>query len=249
MEITEELRREQTLQWLMGRPIQHLLPEQRRYLQLYRQEYHAVGAATGPLDTAAAIEAISALYRLVHGRVPDQIIWKDSPRQGTLSELSIGGASLSSAMKDRLGRALQPLSDGVSSDVWREVERELSDPLRDAVDAFTTHIWAQLADLRNQRSRMPMYGSIRVETLARARYHLDILNTPLDAKLVEEFRLHDLISRLVGWWWPHREICICTARPELIEWTEDEPPRIRRVRYRDGWVVSDGPRVGRVPPI
>lgn len=92
-----------------------------------------------------------------------------------------------------------------------------------------------------------MGGSQEVYWVAHYLYGHEVLAVPYPSSAVRRLYLHDEVARSCGWWCPYSTICICTDRPELLEWTEDQPPRLRRVRYRDGWEVPTTPEPTAAP--
>jgi hypothetical protein len=69
-------------------------------------------------------------------------------------------------------------------------------------------------------------------------YAADVLVVPYPESALVRLRLHDEVARSCGWWWPYKETCICTDRPETLEWNGASPPQFWRVRYRDGFEVK-----------
>jgi hypothetical protein len=65
-----------------------------------------------------------------------------------------------------------------------------------------------------------------------------VLMVPYQESDIAKLRLHDEVARSCGWWWPYEKVCICTDRPEILEWDDASPPKLKHVRYRDGFEVK-----------
>lgn len=66
----------------MAKQIDKLTPEQEQELVQWREEWLAVGLATGPVDRAAAQEAMRRAYIAQKYPPPKQYFWVDSPNAG-----------------------------------------------------------------------------------------------------------------------------------------------------------------------
>ena len=87
---------------MTGSRLRNLSAEQKALLQAVRDEWMAVGTATGPADRPEALAGVRAAYRRAGLPVPSRVLWFDSP-------LAAGDAmwqhNLTSPVADVLRRA------------------------------------------------------------------------------------------------------------------------------------------------
>jgi hypothetical protein len=239
---TPELLREQMVTAMKGFPITELLPEQQRYVGLYREEYFRVGSSTEPADRPRAEAAITALYASF-SKPPPYFEWGPSPQWGKERSIVLG-PSISKSFSSFLCDAMySTLDKSLSDQIIDDVEFSLSVVLR---ESFTESLVKSLGKSPRPSSieadEGPLYksigGSHESYWIAYHLYNADVLNVPYIAVALQDLLLHDAVARSCGWWWPYRKVCFCTDRPEILEWTGDDPPKLRRVRYRDGFEVK-----------
>lgn len=244
------LRREQVLQRLAGSPLTVLLPEQERLLEVYREEYFRVGSSTEPADRERAERAITELY-VGHGYAVPRLEWGPSPRWG-IERVNSGWPFLGYSLWDSLGssrwRALQnslgtslleALQDSLKDSLGVQLRASLLGPLGSSLrGSLRSSLAASLGSLLRGALGASLGGNQESYWVAYHLYGHDVLAVPYSESAVQWLHLHDELVRSCGWWWPYLELCVCTDRPELLEWTEEVPPKLRRVRYRDGWEVA-----------
>ncbi len=258
MEHTAQLHREQALQVLGGFPLEGLLPEQQRLVEVYRDEYFQIGASTEPADRPMAERAITALYAAA-GHAAPAFEWGESPRWGAPRVQALGdslgfsvgaslrsslgfsvGASLGSSLRSSLGASLgsslyPALGSSLRDSLWGSLRDSLWGSLRDSlVESLRSSLDASLGD----SIRGSIWGTQEAYWVGHHVYCLRVLCVPYRDADVRRLLWHDEVVRSCGWWWPYRHRCVCTDRPEVLEWTDAAPPKLRRVRYRDGWEVA-----------
>jgi hypothetical protein len=234
---TPELLREQMVTAMRGFPITELLPEQRRYVDLYREEYFRVGSCTEPADRPRAEAAIAALYA-ENGKERPRFEWGPSPRWGSGRGFSIRRQEEQKpavALKELIKGSL---TDWLSESFWRSVRGW--PPYAQIGAALGEELGSSLLDrLYNSNSGISLWdaikGSQEVNWIAHHLYVDDVIRVPYPVEDLVKLRFHDEVARSCGWWWPYEGWCICTDRPEILEWDDASPPKLRRVRYRDGF--------------
>jgi hypothetical protein len=230
------LAREQTLQRLTGYPITALLPEQQRLVEVYREEYFRVGSSTDPADHPRAERAITALYA-EHGYDPPRFEWGASPQWGAKQRAPLVDslrAVLRTVLRDSLGTSL---FDALGDSLRVLLENSIEDSLYEPWHSLRSALRVRCRDARKNADRTAM-GVQESYWVAFHLYGHEVLGVPYQERSVRRLYLYDEVVRSCGWWWPYPEVCICTDRPALLEWTEESPPKLRRVRYRDGWEVT-----------
>lgn len=235
-----ELRREQALQRLMRCPISALLPEQERLVEVYREAYFRVGSSTAPADRTRAEAAITKLYAGSGAPLP-RFEWGASPRWGAERVAELGAAvgdplwaMIGDSLWAMLGESMSLHGVSLSSlgsSLWTSLSPSLWTSLG-------LSLRSSLASSLGSSLGNWLGGSQEAYCVSHYIYGHEVLSVPYSYVAECKLYLRDEVVRSCGWWWPYSEVCICTDRPELLEWTEEQPPKLRRVCYRDGWGVS-----------
>ncbi len=232
------LHREQALQVLGGFPLEGLLPEQQRLVSIYRDEYFRIGSSTEPADRPMAERAITSLYAAA-GHAAPAFEWGPSPRWGAERIQSMESslrASLEASLRNWLAGSLEDSLAGsprasLGNLLWFLLRASLEDSLEDSLlVALRESLRVSLGD--------SLGGSQEAYWVGHHVYCLRVLCVPYSDDEVRRLLWHDEIVRSCGWWWPYQDRCVCTDRPEVLEWNDETPPKLRRVRYRDGWEVA-----------
>ncbi len=243
---SQQLHREQALQVLGGFPLAGLLPEQQRLVEVYRDEYFQIGASTEPADRPMAERAITALYAEA-GHAAPAFEWGASPRWGAeliQAQWSSLADSLADLLEDSLGSSLWgSLDSALRSSLADSLRVSLGSSLRDSLadsleDSLGSSLWSSLVDSTGASPVDSMRGAQEAFWVAHHVYCLRVLCVPYRDDDVRRLLCNDEVVRSCGWWWPYRHRCVCTDRPEVLEWTDETPPKLRRVRYRDGWELK-----------
>ncbi len=247
---TTALHREQALQVLGGFPLEGLLPEQQRLIEVYRDEYFQIGASTEPADRPRAERAITALYAAA-GHAAPEFEWGPSPHWGAERVQALGyspgaplGPALGASLWDSLWASLYStlgasLYSTLYSTLWGSLRDSLWGSLRDSLaDSLRDSLVASHGDSLWDSLRVSLRGTQEAYWVGHHLYCLRVLCVPYRDDYVRRMLWHDEVVRSCGWWWPYQDRCICTDRPEVLEWTDETPLMLRRVRYRDGWEVA-----------
>jgi hypothetical protein len=222
---TEILLREQMVTAMRGFPIKKLMPEQRRYVKLYCKECFRVGSITEPADRPRAEAAIASLYE-VFGKQTPQFEWGPSPRWGEEQ-----AKPMVRPIKSEMG---SPLTDALENTFNKYIDSPLSFRLR---NKMSYALGVSLVHLCSVGGKNALKGNLGYWRLAEHRYAEEVLSVPYRDDALNALRLYDEVALSCGWWWPFEEVCICTDRPEIIEWTDAKTPKLKRLRYRDGFEV------------
>ncbi len=253
---SQQLQREQALQLLGGFPLEGLLPEQRRLVGVYRAEYFRIGSSTEPADRPMAERAITALYAAA-GHAAPAFEWGPSPRWGAeliQAQWSSVGRSLRDLLQDlmwdslgcSLGSSLvDPLWGSLLNSLWVPLRASLWTSLRASLEAS---LEASLVESPGVSLLASLRGAQESYWMGHHVYCCRVLCVPYRDDNVRQLLCHDEVARSCGWWWPYQYRCICTDRPEVLEWNDETPPKLRRVRYRDGWEVCGSSTATVDPP-
>jgi hypothetical protein len=226
---TPELLREQMVTAMKGFPITELLPEQRRYIDLYREEYFRIGSSTEPADRPRAEAAITALYAAI-GKPPPSFEWGPSPRWGSKRAENLVTFSLHSLWDS--------LWDSIRFSILHSLNDSILESLR-SVDWETLQYALRRSPGTTKDSIFyALSGSGDGFWISHYIYMIYVLMVPSLETELARLRLHDEVARSCGWWWPGDEMCICTDRPEIFDLSNETPYQFLRLRYRDGFEVK-----------
>jgi hypothetical protein len=219
---------------MRGFPITELLPEQRRYVDLYREEYIKVGRSTEPADRPRAEAAITQLYAAI-GKASPTFEWGESPQWvvDRIVERSPEG-SLKRLMSD-------DCNDSLTAKSWEWIHWNTKQSIKGSIEVLL------IDSLQGPRfatvSKVPIAPNIT--WVALYRYAADVLLVPYRSSDLEKLHLHDEVARSCGYWAAYEEICFCVDRPELFEleesWCVAGPRFPKHVRYRDGFEIIASP--------
>jgi hypothetical protein len=219
-----------------------------------REEWLAAGTDTGPADRERAECAITGLYAAI-GQAPPAFAWVASPRHGYAPPHSLS-ASLRERVKASMRANPQPswadladLSPAQAGRLRRRGEPKLWALTRESL-GYTLEksigtVISQAASLDDAVLADALWGQQDAAWIAYqdARPRLGLATFVPDA--AEQLRLWSEVARSCGWWWPGREVCVVSERPELVAtqpWPGHDAHRLHHdtgpaLRFRDGWEV------------
>jgi hypothetical protein len=245
---TPELLREQMVTAMRGFPITELLPEQQRYLDLYREEYFRIGSCTKPANRPRAEAAITALYS-AYEQVRPRFEWGTSPLWGAKRTASLEHSiwdliwdlfvdSIWWTIMDSFAHPfIVSLGDSLVERIWVELDRSIRASIRTSISASSGEVFVRLVDDAIGNS---IAGSHESSCLLQYFCAADLIGVTFREEDLVQLRLHEEVARSCGWWWPYEGLCVCTDRPEILEWDDDSPPKLKHVRYRDGFEWKKG---------
>ncbi|GIJ57203.1 DUF6745 domain-containing protein [Virgisporangium aurantiacum] len=213
----------------------NLSAEQEALLRVVREEWMAVGTATGPADRQEALAGVRAAYRRAGLPHPSRVLWFDSP---LAAAVAMRRHNLTSPVADVIRRAQNRFdhraTGWASQPTLDTIHREVSTPLRHWGERWHDLIGDELRD-HSAVLPYPTWGQHDVSELGVqdlfARLGVDGAEPPVD--------LMRVASR-VGWWWVFRGTVVLTERPDTL--VRDRHGRAHNpdgpaVRYPDGFAV------------
>jgi hypothetical protein len=248
--------------------IEKLTPEQEQQLHEWRKRWFAIGSCCAPADRVRAEAAITTMYTEI-GEKPPKFVWVQSPATGVLAICAInklGEAKVEHDLGDSLWTSLRDsLGDSLRDSLWTSLGGSLRDSLRDSLwtslrdslrDSLWTglggSLWTSLRDsLRDSLGDSlgdliwckTWWGQQEAYWIAYYAFCRDVIGVRYDDKRLRQLDLWSGIAQSCGWWWPYRNVCVVSERPEVVRWEADRnPPRLHSeggpaLRYRDGWEV------------
>lgn len=231
--------------------VEELTAEQIRAAATIRDEWIAIGLATGPADRPRAEGAVRAMYAAAHLDPPSEIIWGRSPREGAKTAIALrqkegqGQGPARMLTKVVAGPSLRRAADWrvewhlVAGLVMDLVARPVGDRVWGGVGAAVhAQVWPQFWDWSDAEhvGWFILHGQHDVEQLAFHDYFVRVLGLECSAQLQSVMD----VARSVGWWWPFERTAILTERPVRLE--RDEQGRLHcasgpAIEYSDGWGV------------
>ena len=234
--------------------IEKLTPEQIARFPEFRDEYLRRGLSTAPADRAEAEDAIRDAYRAGGMEPPRLFVWLLSPGAGAMGAAmlawGLAGAEVGVQVRDQVGAQVgdqvgdevrdqvgAQVGDQVGDQVWAQVGAQVGDQVRDQVGAQVgDQVGDQVRDQVGAQVYRAGYGQHDANWLAFYAFFADACG------VTEALRLTPLnrLAAAAGWWWPFRNLCIVTDRPEELH--RDEAKRLHSdtgpaIKYRDGWSV------------
>lgn len=234
-----------------------------RAVQIF-QDWRARGLSTSPMDRASAREAVEALYSLLTGAPPRQVLFFDSPRQAilatwtkkqqtespaihrTIARYVRGGGGLRIAIADSLrasmnGPVMSALEDFSVEHVEPEVRQEARESLHQQLRAGGHR------DLESQRRlKVSLSKDLALDSpacigwLAQQEYMLEVAPHHVTKTAPDFTRVATDFCKTSLWWWLLPEIAIACERPVFVL-EERDPTQIQSegevLRFRDGFSV------------
>jgi hypothetical protein len=191
--------------------IEKLTPEMERLLEQRYKEWFDIGVCTDPADRPTAEEAIAGMYEIT-GEDPAPFVWFDSP-QACVYAIGILNREQDKGVdpKEKVKELV-----GLSLQELREMAGD--------VRAVFTSAWGQL----------DAYW-VAFHVFCK---EIGIIYEPRDDKLLE---LWAQTVRSCFWWWPFKELCIISERPNYIHVDKERREVLRHnpdgfiCGFRDGW--------------
>jgi hypothetical protein len=216
-----------------------LTPERQKIIRDTAAEFLQAGLSTESADFDAAEEAIAGLYASIDMKRP-YFVRLSSP---VGAELYLNLLCKTwPAMLEGKGQLWDQLRDQLRGQLWDQLRGQLRELGGQLWDQLGGQIRGQLrGQLRDQQLRYMgtwfwgqqdyywawLEGGQRVGAVYRD-----------DARA--KLALHTIVMKSCGWWYPFRDFCIVTDRPETI--ARDPESRLHgetgpALRYRDGWSI------------
>jgi hypothetical protein len=205
----------------------------------FREEAREKALSTETADRPKAERAIRDAYIEQGLNPPKEFHWYDSPLEGARAAQRVGGPWLRDQIRAQLGAQLGAqlwdllwdlLLDQLGAQLWDLLFDQLGAQLRD-------QILDQLRDQLRGQLWAAMKGSQESYWLSYHHFLRSHLGIPSTANPEPHLRA---ALETGGWWWPGKEIVICTDRPEVLKF--DAERRLHSetgpaIRYRDGFSV------------
>ena len=225
----------------MTRRLKKLTAQHRGAIPAHVAEWTRIGLCTDPADRPRAEAAIRECYRLSGMAEPRTFVWSPSPivtaLAGPTAATVIVGlrqrgekSAVNSAVDSEVYLAVR---SAVRSAVYSAVYSAVGSAVRSEVDsAVDSAVRSAIKSAWNRYIGGQFWASWAAYTS-----FFDRVCGLRHAKLVEA-RAYERALSHCGWWWPHKEFCICTERPSTIRLASgqlhaDGKPA---VEY-DGWSV------------
>lgn len=225
-----------------------------------RDEWFAVGTETLPADRAAAESAIAALYAAAGETIPE-FEWIGSPRAALRKPASRDSlrepyqADLRAAMETV---KVSPAGDREHAALWSATRVALGHSLEANLGGLIEHaLRAEMDEPVRQEEILDaaLWGQQDAAWIAFHDARRRLGYATFTAQATEQLDLWLTIARSCGWWWPYRNRCVISERPESVVMQStlggfehrlhnDTGPALR---FRDGWEVYawEGTRVPR----
>ena len=192
--------------------IEQLTPEQEHRLVEWRNEWLAIGRATGPVDREATKAVFVEFYKRLN--LPAPIVWWcQSPFQaavygGLFESLPVDSAAVANLRAN--------LGDNLGANLWANLRDNLRDNLGANLRAnLWANLWDNLGDKLQQQVNRFFWGQHEASWVAHYAFCRDVVGLEYNA---DNSKLLNLWATLCksGWWQARKGIVLACERPTLL---------------------------------
>jgi len=254
----EQLLRIQVAVRLSRKEVSDFLPLHEQLLRRYRDYYFEVGSRTGAADRERAERGVRAIASTTIGRAAlesgggwaGDFEWYASPAAAVERATGLPPAT---SLNGRLTSGIDRLRRGGRLR-WPSAKQDdflCHHPMRrDLIASLYGDLWRTTAScvrevlLRKNLSVVPdsehaALGQCEACWLFLYAFVEHVLDVALpDSRYAENPHHWDDIAHSCFWWHAFEEVAVMCEHPRLIEWDDQDPPRLVRAEWSDGFVAQ-----------
>lgn len=209
------------------------------------EAWNQIAYSTEPVNRVAAADAVTALYEIVTGEAPREIVWCASPAE-TARLIAPGEERYGASLRERLRtepwqRARAELLEQLGREEWSAAWRQTCGQLAPTVSRLVEQIGAAVAETAAEESAQTR---LRLAlTFADLGQHnaswLPLFDDRVlaDAPILVALKA---VAEQVHWWWPFENVAILCERPTELHL--DDRGRLHHgdgpaLAYQDGFAL------------